>query len=108
MYSFPMNDNEKILKKGMASLHCGSEAFNGALYLTNERLAFVGYMLDLTNKYLLETPLEHITELKKEKTFFVFSNVIAVSTLREKNFKILLQKRDEWFQAIMQQIKMVK
>lgn len=108
MYTFSLGENEKILKKGMASVQRGHESFSGALYLTNERVVFVGYILDMTNKYLIEAPLEHIVDLKKEKTLFILPNRIAVTTIRHQDFKIIVQKRDQWFEAINRQITLLK
>jgi hypothetical protein len=108
MYSFPVGENEKILKKSMASVARGHDSYSGALYLTNERVVFVGYVLDINNKYLIEAPLEHIVDLKKEKTFFILSNAIAVTTIRDENFRIIVQGRDKWFQAINQQRSLIK
>lgn len=108
MYRFPVGENEKIIKKGMASVQRGSESFSGALYLTNERVVFVGYLLDVSNKYLIEAPLEHILELKKGKTFFIIPNMIVVSTIKDQDFKIRVQGRDKWIQEINKQIAVVK
>lgn len=103
MYSFPLNEGEKILKKDHANMQKAGEAFHGALYLTNERLVFVGYMGDLSNKYMNETPLEHVQELLPEKTFYVIPNIINVQNLKDHNYKIIINNRDQWIQAINEQ-----
>lgn len=104
MYSFSLEEREFILKKDLANLYCGSEAYAGALYLTSERLVFVGYLLDIESKYIEEVPLTHIEDIKPEKTFFVIPNVIAVKTIRDRNLKFIVNGRDSWLNAIRQQI----
>lgn len=104
MYSFPLEEQELILKKDLANLYCGSSAYTGALYLTSERLVFVGYLLDIESKYIEEVPLTHIEDIKAEKTFFVIPNVIAIRTIRARNLKFIVNNRDSWLDAIKQQI----
>ncbi|VBB08756.1 Hypothetical protein LUCI_4037 [Lucifera butyrica] len=105
MYSFSMEENERILKKGMASLECEESTFNGALYLTTDRLVFVGYMLNLSRKYILSLSLVHIRELKAAKTFFILPNVLIVTSIRhEDKFKFIMGQRDEWLQDITRQM----
>lgn len=104
MYSFPIQETEWIVKKGHASLSVEGNAFSGALYLTNERLVFIGYLLSLNRKYMEEVPLEHITELKLEKTFFIIPNAFSVVTIRGRILKIIISKRDEWINAINKQL----
>lgn len=102
MYSFPLDDDEKILKKGHASLHLEDSAFTGALYLTNERLVFVGYVMDITRKYMEDTPLAEISEIRGEKTFFVIPNVLLVTTDEGKKLKVIVDpgERNGWLEAI--------
>lgn len=104
MYSFPLGENEHVLKKGMASLHIDADAFSGALYLTDERLVYVGYMMDITRKYMEEIPLEHIGEAKAGKTFYVIPNVINIVTIKGRRLKVIVEKRNEWLAAIQERI----
>ncbi|QJW48454.1 hypothetical protein HA075_23905 [bacterium BFN5] len=104
MYSFPLTDGEQILRKDLANLYCDGEAFNGALYLTNDRIVFVGYILDINNRYLEEIPLTHVKELKQEKTFFVIPNVLVITTIKERNLKFIVNHRSEWYFHILEQI----
>lgn len=107
MYSFPIEPDEQILKKDHANLYVGGNAFNGALYLTNERLVFVGYLLDLRQKYMEEIPLVHIKEMVPEKTFYLIPNVLVVTTIRGRKVKIVVNKRDEWLTGINKQIERI-
>ena len=102
MYSFPLNEGESILKKDLANLQKEGDDFNGAFYLTNERIVFVGYMGgNLNNKYLHDTQLEHIQELVPEKTFYFIKNVIKVRTIRDEQYKVIISNRDQWIKAIL-------
>lgn len=107
MYSFPLEKSEVILKKGMANLYCDDLVLNGALYLTNERLVFVGYLLDLISKYMEEVPLVHIKEIKPEKTFFILPNAIELATIRDRKLKLIVSERNKWLAEINRQISLV-
>jgi len=104
VYSFPLEKQECIVKKDLANLYCDGEAFNGALYLTNERIVFVGYLLDINNKYVEEIPLPHIKEISPEKTFYIIPNKLIITTIRERRLSFIVNNRDEWLHAICQQI----
>lgn len=107
MYSFPIEKNEDILKKGLVNLQLEGEAFSGALYLTTERLVFVGYLLDITHKYMEEVPLAHITDLTKGKSLFLIPNVLNVQTIKERKLKFVVQGCNEWFEEINKQIERI-
>lgn len=104
MYSFHLEEDEHILKKCLTSYTCEKDVLTGALYLTEHRLVFVGYMLNLDNKYIDQIPLTHIKELLPEKTFFVIPNVIKVITIQDKVIKFVLDGRNKWLEAINHQI----
>lgn len=109
MYSFPMEDTEEIIKKSHASLHLEDSAFTGAFYLTSERLVFVGYVMDITRKYMEEIPLTHVREVCGEKTFYIIPNVLAVSTFTGKRLKVIVDPgdRNAWLKAIEQQLQKI-
>lgn len=105
MYSFPLEEQERIVKKDHANLYCDGEAYAGAFYLTSDRLVFVGYLMDIHDKYVEEVPLSHIAEISPGKTFFLIPNVINVSTIRNRKLKFIVKGRDSWISAINEQIK---
>lgn len=107
MYRFPLTDEEIIIKKCLASYSCDKDVLTGALYLTDYRLVFVGYALSITNKYMTETLLTHIKELRSEKTFFIIPNVIKVVTINDKVIKLIVKGRNQWVDAINKQIAMI-
>lgn len=107
MYSFPLESDEIIIKKCLASYTSDGDVLNGALYLTNHRLVFVGYALSVTNKYMDEVPLAHIRELRAEKTFFIIPNVLKVVTIKDKVIKLVVKGRNEWLAAVNQQLELV-
>lgn len=106
MYSFSLNDTETIIKKGHASMHLEDSAFTGALYLTDERLVFVGYVMDITRKYVETVPLEHIREVRGERTFYIVPNAMTVTTITGKILKVIVDPgdRNAWLKAIGQQL----
>ncbi|MDR7865189.1 MAG: GRAM domain-containing protein [Sporomusaceae bacterium] len=105
MYVFKLNDNESILKKGVGFAQIGVKAGLGALYLTTERLVFIGYeRTSITSTVEEEVPLEHIEELKAMKTFVLLANAIEISTIRGRRFRINIDDRDRWIEAINEQM----
>ena len=104
MYSFPLEEQELILKKAMANLYCEGMVLHGAFYLTTCRLVFIGYLLDGPRKYMEEVLLVHISNIKVEKTFFIIPNVLLITTIKDKKLKIVISERDKWLIAVSQQI----
>ncbi len=104
MYRFALLENEKILKKGEATLHIDDVGLTGALYLTNERLVFVGFVLGASRQQEKSVLLKQIKEINTAKTFFVIPNVLIVTLEDDEQFKIVIQRRDEWHEAIKDQM----
>lgn len=106
MYSFPLNDDETIIRKGLASLHLPEHAFHGAVYLTNERIVYVGYVMDIAKKYMEEIPLCRVAEVTAGKTFYVIPNVLAVTTLTGEQFRFIVDagERNAWLKDIHAQL----
>ncbi|EAX46738.1 conserved hypothetical protein [Thermosinus carboxydivorans Nor1] len=104
MYSFPLEENERILKKDLANMSYDGNNLHGALYLTTDRIVFVGYLLNITQKYFEEIPLAHIETIKPEKTFFFIPNAFAITTIKDRRLKFIVNKRDEWIDAIQKRI----
>lgn len=102
MYSFPLKDDEVIIKKGLASLHLPEHAFHGAVYLTNERLVYVGYVMDIAKKYMEEIPFSRVAEVAGAKTFYFIPNVLAVKTLAGEEFRFIVDAadRNDWLKAV--------
>jgi hypothetical protein len=100
MYRFSLKKNEHILKKGEAILHSEKEGLSGALYLTNERLVFVGFVLGASHQQERSVSLRQIRELTVGKMFFFIPNVLNIKSDADEHLKIVIQERDEWLAAI--------
>lgn len=107
MYSFPVEARENIIKKGLVNLELDGEAFSGALYLTTERLVFIGYLLDITHKYMEDIPLAHISGITPGKSLFVIPNVLTIKTIKERKLKFILSGSGDWLTEINKQITMI-
>lgn len=107
MYSFPIETNEDIVKKGLVNMEWDGEIFNGALYLTTQRLVFVGYLLDITHKYLEDVPLAHISKVTRGKSLFIIPNVLNVCTIQDKIFKFVVSGSNEWLTEINKQLNLI-
>ena len=103
VYSFPIEKGEDILKKGLANLKCDSETLSGALYLTTARLVFVGFLLDITQKFMEDVPLTHICEMTRGKSLFIIPNVLNVCTITDKNLQFVVSGSGEWLAEINKQ-----
>ncbi|MBP1765650.1 MAG: hypothetical protein H6Q65_2708 [Firmicutes bacterium] len=104
MYSFPLREDERILKKSMANLETESAHLTGAFYLTTSRLVFIGYLVDATQKYVEEASFAQIQEIRPEKTFWLISNVIRIVRNDGSHIKILITKRNDWMDEIHNQM----
>jgi hypothetical protein len=100
MYRFSLKENEQILKKGEAILHIEEEGLSGALYLTNERLVFVGFVLGASHQQERSVSLKQIRKLTGGKTFFIIPNVLNITSDADEHLKIVIQERDAWLAAI--------
>jgi len=107
VYSFPVEADEHILKKDLVNLELDGETFSGALYLTTERLVFVGYLLDITHKYMEVIPLAHISEMTRGRSLFIIPNVLNVCTIKDKRLKFVMNRNHEWLAQINKQINLI-
>ncbi|MDR3592879.1 MAG: GRAM domain-containing protein [Negativicutes bacterium] len=104
MYSFPLKDDEVIIKKSHASFHVDGEAWSGAFYLTDRRVVFVGYMMDINKKFLGDIPLSQVSEVKGEKTFHIIPNVIHITARNGYRCKVIVEGRNAWLTAIQEEL----
>lgn len=104
MYSFQLEKHEIIVKKDHANYYDNENIFTGALYLTSERVVFVGYLMDLNSKTIEEIPLAHIEKAVSGRSLFIIPNVLYLETIRGKKLKFVVKGRDEWISAIRSQI----
>ena len=100
-----MTENEKIMHKALANMHDNDLIVNGALYLTNERMVFVGYLPNDITKVSCEISLYHIKEIRPEKTFRMFNNIIRIISIRDEQYKFIVDKQKEWLAQIDRQLK---
>lgn len=105
MYQFPLHETEIILRKDMASMSIGkTESYNGALYLTTERLVFVGYVMDIRNKYIEEIPFQNIAGLEAAKSLLIIANAITVMRRDGRKLRFVIRERNAWIKDIREQI----
>ena len=107
MYSFALLANETILKNGLACLELDEFHLYGALYLTNERLLFIGYTRMNAFKHKVEIDLAHIEHLQTKKTLSLFDNAIQIMTFQGFTCTIIIDQRDQWATDISQQMDIV-
>lgn len=101
MYRFPARQNEQILQKGLASLHIDDATLSGALYLTSERLIFVGHMLGgNAARKELSIPLQEIASVKEGKTALIIPNAVDIVTTADEHLRFILRERNVWLTAI--------
>ncbi len=104
MYTFRLAEDEIILKKDLANLQCEDNHLAGAFYLTTNRLVFIGYLVDATQKFMEEATFAEIKEVRPEKTFGIIPNVIRIIKIDGKEIKILVKKRNDWLDEIRTQM----
>lgn len=105
MYKFQLAAEEKILKKDVGTAQVGDKAGLGALYLTTERIVFIGYeRTSITTTVEEEIPLEHVEKIRAEKSLAILPNAIVVDTIRGRRLKFIVNGRDDWIAAIKDQM----
>jgi len=100
-----MTETEKIVHKALVNMHDNDLIANGAMYLTDERLVFVGYVPNERTRVFCEISLYHIKEVKPEKTFLVFNNIIRIIDIRDEQYKFIVDDQKVWLEQIDLQIK---
>jgi hypothetical protein len=108
MYKFDLEKDEQIIKKGMASFKDDSETLTGALYLTNKRLIFVGYLHGITFKSEKAVNLKQISTIIGCRTLFIIPNGIEITTQDGEHLSLSLTERDNWLLAIRHRISSVQ
>lgn len=108
MYSFELLEKEQIIKKAIGNLSIEGTLFTGAFYLTNERMIFVGYLLDQTQKHYTHISLYHIDELRKEKTFRIIPNVLIIHSIQDVEWRMTITCRDSWYDAVQKQLSLTE
>ena len=104
MYGFRLERGERLLKRGEGCMSVEDSTVLGTLFLTNQRLIFVGLARrPLTSVAAVEIPLEHIDTIKTDKTLKLIANAIRVTTIRGGKFTFLVSDRDRWVSAISEQ-----
>ena len=103
-YGFEMTENEKILHKGLANMQEGSAIVKGALYLTNERMVFVGLVPESRTMVQSEVSLFHVREVRLKRTLFIFENIIEIENLQGEVYKFILDKQKVWHAEIHKQL----
>ncbi|NLI29804.1 MAG: hypothetical protein GX423_06970 [Nitrospiraceae bacterium] len=105
MYSFPTQPDEQILRKGLASLQVEDTTLSGALYLTNHRLVFVGYILGgPAIKKEVAFALGELASITGTKTAMLIPNAVEVTTTRHEKIRFVLRERNAWLSAIRDQM----
>ncbi len=102
--TFPLDDNEKILFKDYAHMHDADYNVNGALYLTNLRLVFVGLIPHNKTKVTYSVPLSRIVDVKPEKSLFILNNVLRIIDCEQQNYKFIVKGQQEWHAQIRMQL----
>ena len=88
-------------------MHDNDLIVNGALYLTDERIVFVGYLPNTTTRMTCEISLFHIKEVRAEKTFKLFNNIVRVINIRDEHYKFVVDEQKEWLRLIDNQLRQI-
>lgn len=105
MYSFQIQPGEQMLKKGLASLQAEDATLSGAIYLTDVRLVFVGYLLGgPAIKKELSLPLADILSIAGGKTALIIPNAVDITPAGADPFRLILRDRNAWLSAIRDQM----
>lgn len=102
---FKLQEGENIIKKGGANLSNVLNAKGGKLYLTNQRLIFIGHGMNIGND-AYTVNLSDIMYAKKAPTinimllFIPVPNAIVIGTNNGKATKFTVTGRKKWLKEI--------
>ncbi len=109
---FKLQEGEKIIKQGSANLSNIVNSKGGKLYLTNQRLIFIGHGMNIGND-AYAVNVESIMSARKSSTVSIFllcipvPNAIRVVTNNGVATKFTVSGRDKWIKAIGDVVKVV-
>lgn len=102
---FKLQEGEKIIKEGWANISTVLNAKAGKLYLTNQRLLFIGHGINIGND-AYTVNLSDIMYVKKSATvsfwalFIPIPNAIVVATNSGNVTKFTVRGRKKWVKEI--------
>jgi hypothetical protein len=101
-----LEKDEKVIRKGMASLQKGLETVGGHLYLTDKRLVFESHWLNF-QRGVTQIDLDDITGLAKGTTWLLgriptLPNAFVAATKDGTRYRLTVWKREQWISAIKQ------
>ncbi len=102
---FKLQEGEKITMQGSANLSNIVNSKGGKLYLTNQRLVFIGHGKNIGNDAYVVN-IESIMAVKKASTMSIFMlcipipNAIRVITNNGITTKFTVSDRKKWINAI--------
>lgn len=105
-----LQEGEKIIKKGGANLSTILQGKGGHLYLTNQRLVFIGHGMNI-GKDKFEIDLSDVQYVEKAPTvslwllFIPIPNAIKVGTNNGRITKFTVTNRKDWIEKINNTIK---
>ncbi|MGB5980769.1 MAG: GRAM domain-containing protein [Nonlabens sp.] len=93
-----IDEDEAIEVSGPANLFRGVEGVGGKLFLSNKNVIFKSHKLNVQTGQTT-IPFKDIVDLKTRKSGYIFNNGLRIIT-NEKNYDLVVGKRDIWIEQI--------
>ena len=94
-----LQQNENIIKEGIANHIVKFDSVGGKLFLSNKRLIFKSHKINI-HKHTIEIELNNISDCYKYKYLGIFSNRIKIITNENNIEKFVINKPNEWIETI--------
>lgn len=94
-----LQDNENILKEGLANHKVKYESVGGKLFLTTQRLVFKPHKINV-QRHLFELELNKIKDCNKFKSLGVFSNGLIINTNNNETERFVVNNPNDWITVI--------
>lgn len=99
-----LNDQEVIIKEGIATQLKGIEAVTGRIYLTNQRLIFESHKFNIQTGFTIVS-INNIDSMEKSrpKIFGIIptlSNALVIKTKDNQVFSFTVLKNTEWIKKL--------
>lgn len=94
-----LQNNENILKEGLANHKVKYESVGGKLFLTTQRLVFKTHKVNM-QKHIFELELNKIKDCNKYKTLGIISNGLIINTNNNEKERFVVNKPNDWIKVI--------
>ena len=99
----PFDEDETVLREGLANHFKGIEGVGGKLYLTGRRLRFISHKLNI-QRHDESYPLSHVSSVKATRTLGIIPNGLVVCSQDGQRERFVVYQHRDWEEAIQRAV----